>query len=1379
MSKTSTLFLAVLVTLLHACGGGGGSGDDLISGATSLPAGTSFTPGTQGAPLATVVSLTQVSKATVGDATEYVFKVSVKAGSRALRPVEAELTTTGPGTSIVDGLVRIDQIAANEQVSAADTITLRQGGTSALDTNALVWRVRGSLQQPPVGTGALLLTESLGRVAIGETLTATIKLTPRDERNPPTSLSALNETPGGASAALAADGKITWAPNAADFNTSALKIVARYGDGSTSTHSITVTVTKARLVAQIALSGPSRYGDESGRYVIQVDGSASAATGTLVIAERYDATGAFTPVVSVPDATLRVKFVREPLAVPQSAQSTPGALAKPTIQAALVSPFTHSTSIVGQKIDTDSNLFTVRQDVFHWVKGVIYDTTTLLPRFVAFGAIAQKYPAWEVARIEATCDYRRRGDCGVPVSDGKHLSPVMLVHGFTPELSGLGGGIDTWGSLAARLKSAGHPVIELRWMTGMRFEEAAGLLARLSAEIASNTGHKPFVIAHSFGGVVAHLALAGKGIAWNPAREAWDAVDAGSRDDPLFAALVTLASPLSGINDDPVQSPKLVRGRYDLDRTINTCQSVTCVQAGAFDVGTLESLQRNAALLRRTDGVRPASGSAEDLDVGESIRSIRAAWEPGGAIAIAADRVHTVVAVRERPIDDFTPDIEEATAFQLGDGLISLVGQAVLARDFLCTSAIAPPELYVVQACLNQQGVANFFEWLDKAPVPGEKDWLRKATLRDGRKYYFATRAAHTSWQADWLAMRLPTDRFETQPFPIAWYPETGNVIVGEDWWGRPYEAAHPLQYFIDNVLKSTDPATQPPAPALVTGRVVVAGQAIPVSQLFVGRTIVRQDTGVPVRPTSWVALDATGAFSFDAGAWIRAEMGPSAALSDYRVRISIADPKGTKIYDASFDTPRLSGDTAAVDLGVLTVYPVATTTFVTLSGVVRDSASGLGVADAFVWVARGANMTAGEVMATPPSRAARRVQTDYYGNFRIDGLLPGDFTLQASGGLMAGSIARLSLAGSASIEVVVTQTATRYPGSNSACFPTTTGGLKCWGGNEEGQIGDGSLITRLSPVSVAGLSSGVAHWSVGDRHACAAKTDQSLWCWGWNADGQLGDGTYSRRTSPVRVQGIAYGIVQVAAGAHHTCALTSRGGVLCWGGNWFGQLGDGSTVSRTTPAPVSGLGQGVVSISSGWWFTCALTSAGSVFCWGDNIYGQLGNGGVTSSLVPGQVLGLGSGVTGIYSGGWHQCAVWRSASVAGNAYCWGWNGSGELGDGSTNHRSDPRLALSNVAAMAAGDHHTCALLTGGGVACWGRNDRGQVGDNSWADRLTAYWVTGLQSGVQAISGRGGQTTVRMTNGTHRGWGQNDSGQVGDGTQIDRGAPVSIFGLGP
>ena len=205
--------------------------------------------------------------------------------------------------------------------------------------------------------------------------------------------------------------------------------------------------------------------------------------------------------------------------------------------------------------------------------------------------------------------------------------------------------------------------------------------------------------------------------------------------------------------------------------------------------------------------------------------------------------------------------------------------------------------------------------------------------------------------------------------------------------------------------------------------------------------------------------------------------------------------------------------------------------------------------------------------------------------------------------------------------------------GSHHTCALTTGGGVKCWGRNYAGQLGDGTTTDRTMPVDVVGLTSGVAAVAAGYQHTCAVTTAGGLKCWAGNVYGELGDGTTTRRATPVDVVGLTSGVVAVAAGGYHTCALTTAGGVKCWGLNSSGQLGDGTTTDRTTPVDVSGLTSGVAAVAAGYYHTCALTTAGGLKCWGWNVYGQLGDGTTTNRTAPVDVVGLTSGVAAVAPG--------------------------------------------------------------------------------------------------------------------------------------------------
>lgn len=348
--------------------------------------------------------------------------------------------------------------------------------------------------------------------------------------------------------------------------------------------------------------------------------------------------------------------------------------------------------------------------------------------------------------------------------------------------------------------------------------------------------------------------------------------------------------------------------------------------------------------------------------------------------------------------------------------------------------------------------------------------------------------------------------------------------------------------------------------------------------------------------------------------------------------------------------------------------------------------------------------------------------------------------------------------------------------GSLHTCAAISDGGMKCWGDNEYGQLGNGTTIDRTVPVDVTGMRDASAV-ATGGGHSCAV-AGGGVQCWG--ASGQLGAGQIPPgRWLPVDVSGLTSDIAHVYAGMYHSCALTGGGGVQCWGENYFGQLGNGTTNDRYEPVAVSGLATGVKSLALGASHSCALMDSdhgGGVRCWGRNHYGQLGTGTSANSLTPVEVPGLGGAME--LAAGWdHTCAV----AANGGVKCWGANLSGQLGDGTRTSHVTPTSVLglsSGGRALAAAYSHTCALMEGGGVKCWGANSAGQLGDGTTTlDQLAPVDVVGLGGDVRAISAGGSHTCAAIANGGAKCWGSNNAGQLGDGTKTNRPEPVVVTGL--
>jgi alpha-tubulin suppressor-like RCC1 family protein len=355
-------------------------------------------------------------------------------------------------------------------------------------------------------------------------------------------------------------------------------------------------------------------------------------------------------------------------------------------------------------------------------------------------------------------------------------------------------------------------------------------------------------------------------------------------------------------------------------------------------------------------------------------------------------------------------------------------------------------------------------------------------------------------------------------------------------------------------------------------------------------------------------------------------------------------------------------------------------------------------------------------------------------------------------------------------------QAAAIAAGGEHTCALTASGGVKCWGINWYGEVGDGTTIDRNTPVDVSGLTSGVIAIAAGRWHACALTASGGVKCWGANNNSQLGDDTNIDRYTPVDVIDLSSGVSAISAGGYHTCALMDSGEVKCWGHNLHGQLGNGTFVDSTTPVDVSGLASGVSAISAGDGHTCALTDSGGIKCWGSNDDGELGDGTFIVSNTPVNVSGLSNGVSAIDAGSGHTCAL----TALGGVKCWGYNSNGELGDGTWDSRNTPVEVSglsSGVSAISAGSGHTCALETSGGVKCWGFNDWGELGDGTTANQNTPVEVNGLASGVSAIFAGGYHTCARMASGRIKCWGENEYGQLGDGTFGGYNLPKDVIGL--
>lgn len=868
----------------------------------------------------------------------------------------------------------------------------------------------------PVKSGVVLSNGLNGRAVVGETYVGKLSVNQIDSRNQITSYAVSNPTTGGAVPTVSGDGTVTWVPNAIDVNTPALKVVVTQAQGetptSTATASVSVYAKTLELSADI-VPNQAFYSDSEGVYSVQI-GSRSGAmpTGKILVYSYRSAAGGVSYSIKSTVADV-FGILRD---YPRATRSTGGLQTQSSTSKAPANIRSGMTTIVDELTAHDVEAQgSVLYDNDHKVNTYTLRSDSISSLFVngpdaADAHIEYATSGQQIIQIDASCIINfATNTCS------KAKAPVILIHGFTPEIMGIGGGVDTWGTLPKHLQDAEHDVFEFRWLTHLRFEEAAGQLTHLINSVARKTGKKPIVVAHSFGGLVGHLALGSQGIEWK--NQQWQKVKLGNGIFPQLPSdvvdkLITLGSPIGGIydGDSLAQLPGMEWGRQRGDQSINTCLSITCVQAGASDVNiddfkwALSAINYAMPPVPTTGYLPPTFESYDEqlarsknpdlINYAETIARIGTITTVNVAVARIAPVLHGVktVALVGVGSSDFDPTL--ATIGHLGDGLISLKGQ------------IHPNDVGVLSTFFNQSEIT-------KTLINPTGRLLQVSSRKVANmKYIFAGNMGHTASGFWGKYFHINPDYHEIpEPYVngevngrIAYCPSlkhtkewsfrtlrdvitcVGNVVLVDhplvSMISDPTLIDSKIDYTYTDIVRSPWYAYGTLKTAAI---LVAAAETIPFSVEVRDRS-----TGDRVMRTFAYATNIDGTFQIDLNSLIDVSVAGFNRANLY-ANLYLGDGLTYEAQRVSIQNLNLD----RIDIPEITLERIANRPgMINVSGRVIDGqTNGLGIDQAVIRIAKGIGLSATDLQYVSTSNTSRVVRTDASGNFFINQLRPGIYS--------------------------------------------------------------------------------------------------------------------------------------------------------------------------------------------------------------------------------------------------------------------------------------------------------------------------------------------------------------------------------------------------